>query len=154
MLKIIARRGDNGNKALALGDRQMRPLEPADFTILLDKADLTILIVLSFTAGLVIGLMFIPAIRPRRRHYHLRHSGTFSGASLLMSKVDLEPIDIIQSRHHASTGVDDAALRTPETSAVLDSEKAASNQRDAAPLGVDDSAQPIGADVKIDLAWH
>jgi hypothetical protein len=132
----------------------MRPLEAADVTILLDKADLTILIVLSFTAGLVMGLMFIPVIRPRRRHYHSRHSGTFSGASLLMSKTDIEPIDIILSRHHASIGVGDAARRTPETSAFLGGEKAASNQRDAAAPGVNDRAQPSGADVKIDLAWH
>jgi hypothetical protein len=132
----------------------MRPLEAADVTILLDKADLTILIVLSFTVGFVMGLMFIPVIRPRHRQYHSWHSGTFSGASLLMSKIDIEPIDIIQSRHNASIGVGDAARRTPETQAALDGEKAVSYQRDAAALGVNDSAQPIGADIKINRAWH
>jgi hypothetical protein len=65
-----------------------------------------------------------------------------------------EPIDIIQSRHNASIGVGDAARRTPETQAALDGEKAVSYQRDAAALGVNDSAQPIGADIKINLAWH
>jgi len=96
----------------------------------LDTLDVTILTVLAFTIGVVIGLMFgIPitfAMRPRHHHHRTRslHNGTFSGESLLMSKIDVEPIDFILARYYTATAVDNAGAAQADGGAGNDHRRA------------------------------
>jgi hypothetical protein len=83
--------------------------------------------VVIFVFGLALGFVFgIPcgyAIRSRHRRRHRTRSlrsDAFSGASLLMSKIDVEPIEKILPRYDAATGVDDAARREPDALAAVE----------------------------------
>jgi hypothetical protein len=110
-------------------------------TLNLDTLDVMILTGFSSAVGLVLGLMLgIPlafAIRPwhHRHRPHSLHNREFSGTSLL-SKIDVEPMDVVMGRRDA-IGVDDATLQKRINTA-------------SATVGVEHDASTISAGVRLD----